>query len=74
MLLGAIGLGAQAIRLWLEGRAMPGITTVVLLQLIIGGCLMISLGIIGTYIARIYHEVKARPRYVVRDERRPGGP
>jgi dolichol-phosphate mannosyltransferase len=28
---------------------------------------MISLGIIGTYIARIYEEVKGRPRYVVRD-------
>ena len=38
----------------------------ILLQLIIGGFLMVSLGIIGTYIARIYEEVKGRPRYVVR--------
>ncbi len=36
-------------------------------QLIIGGFLMVSLGIIGTYIARIYDEVKGRPRYIVRD-------
>jgi dolichol-phosphate mannosyltransferase len=30
---------------------------------------MLSLGIIGTYIARIYDEVKGRPRYVVRETR-----
>jgi polyisoprenyl-phosphate glycosyltransferase len=57
----------QAIRLWIEGQALPGFTTVILLQLIIGGFLMMSLGIIGTYLARIYDEVKARPRYVVQE-------
>ena len=67
MLLVAVGIGAQALRLWWEGLALPGFTTVILLQLIIGGFLMVSLGIIGTYIARIYDEVKGRPRYVVRD-------
>lgn len=67
MLALAVALGAQALRLWLEGLAMPGFTTVILLQLIIGGFLMVSLGIIGTYIARIYDEVKARPRYVVQE-------
>jgi glycosyltransferase involved in cell wall biosynthesis len=67
MLLVAIVIGAQAVRLWWEGLALPGFTTVILLQLIIGGFLMISLGIIGTYLARIYDEVKGRPRYVVRE-------
>jgi len=70
MLLVAVGVGAQALRLWFEGLALPGFTTVILLQLIIGGFLMISLGIIGTYIARIYEEVKGRPRYVIRETRR----
>ena len=64
-LLLALALGAQALRLWLSGDALPGFTTVILLQLIIGGFLTISLGIIGTYLARIYDEVKGRPRYVV---------
>jgi polyisoprenyl-phosphate glycosyltransferase len=66
LLLAAV-LGVQAIRLWIEGQALPGFTTVILLQLIIGGFLMMSLGIIGTYLARIYDEVKARPRYVVQE-------
>lgn len=70
-LLIGVGMGLQALRLWYEGRALPGFTTVILLQLIIGGFLMISLGIIGTYIARIYDEVKGRPRYVIRDDLRP---
>lgn len=66
LLIGA-AIGLQALRLWYQGRALPGFTTVILLQLIVGGFLMISLGIIGSYVARIYDEVKARPRYVVRE-------
>jgi dolichol-phosphate mannosyltransferase len=71
MLVIATALGFQALRLWYSGTAMPGVTTVILLQLIIGGFLMISLGVIGTYISRIYDEVKGRPRYVVRDILKP---
>jgi dolichol-phosphate mannosyltransferase len=74
MLAVALVLGAQAIRLWAQGRALPGFTTVILLQLLIGGLLMVSLGIIGTYIARIYDEVKARPRYVVQETLRRARP
>jgi dolichol-phosphate mannosyltransferase len=37
------------------------------LELITGSLLMISLGIIGEYLARIYEEVKGRPRYLVKD-------
>jgi len=66
LFIGAV-VGVQALRLWYEGLALPGFTTVILLQLVIGGFLMISLGIIGTYLARIYDEVKGRPRYVVRE-------
>jgi len=68
LLVGA-ALAIQALRLWYNGEALPGFTTVILLELMIGGFLMISLGIIGIYIARIYDEVKGRPRYVVRETR-----
>ena len=58
-------LGAQTLYLKLAGRAVSGFATVILLELIIGSFLMISLGVIGEYIARIYREVKGRPRYLV---------
>ena len=38
-----------------------------LLILIIGGFIMLSMGVIGHYIARIYEEVKGRPKYIIRD-------
>ena len=47
--------------------ALEGFTTVILLQLLIGSILMICLGIIGYYIAKIYEEIKDRPRYIVAD-------
>ena len=67
-LVGALVLGIQTLYMKLMGIALSGFTTVILLLLIIGSCLMISLGVIGTYIARIYEEVKYRPRYIVADE------
>jgi dolichol-phosphate mannosyltransferase len=63
----AVVLGAEAFWMKFTGRALDGFTTVILLLLIVGGFLMISLGIIGIYIARIYEEVKRRPRYVKDD-------
>lgn len=51
--------------MWFSGQAATGFTTVILLQLLIGGSIMISLGLIGMYIARIFTEVKGRPRYII---------
>ena len=64
-------LGAETLYLKLAGRAVSGFATVILLELIIGSFLMISLGIIGEYLARIYEEVKDRPRYIVRESIEP---
>ena len=64
-LLGAAVFSGYALLLYFAGLAFPGFTTVIILELVIGGVLMISLGIIGTYIAQIYQEVKYRPRYVI---------
>ena len=61
----AIPFAAETMFMLLSGRALSGFTTVILLLLIIGSLLMISLGIIGEYLARIYEEVKRRPRYIV---------
>jgi dolichol-phosphate mannosyltransferase len=64
-LLCAMLFSGYALVMYFIGLAFPGFTTVIVLELLIGGVLMISLGIIGTYIAQIYQEVKYRPRYVV---------
>lgn len=64
-LLFAVAFGAQTLYVFLAGNAVSGFATVIFLLLIIGSLLMISLGIIGEYLARIYDEVKGRPRYVV---------
>jgi dolichol-phosphate mannosyltransferase len=64
-LLCAILFSTYALVMYFAGLAFPGFTTVIILELLIGGVLMVSLGIIGTYIAQIYQEVKYRPRYVV---------
>ncbi|MDD5603940.1 MAG: glycosyltransferase family 2 protein, partial [Eubacteriales bacterium] len=61
----AMALGIQTIVKKFTGASVEGFTTVILLLLIIGSILMISLGIIGIYIARIYDEVKHRPRYLI---------
>jgi glycosyltransferase involved in cell wall biosynthesis len=47
------------------GDAISGWTSLMLSVLLIGGIQMILLGIIGIYIAKIFHEVKKRPPYLV---------
>lgn len=58
-------LAVQTLIRFLMGNSVEGFTTVILLILIIGGFLMLSLGVIGHYIARIYEEVKGRPKYII---------
>ena len=50
---------------YFSGHAVEGYTTLLIVMLFIGSAVMMSLGIIGYYIARIYEEVKRRPRYIV---------
>jgi len=58
-------VGIQTLVNFATGKAVEGFTTVILLLLIIGSIIMISLGIIGYYIAKIYEEVKGRPKYLI---------
>ena len=66
-ILGSVILAVQTLVRYLMGNSVEGFTTVILLVLIIGGFIMLSLGIIGHYIARIYEEVKGRPKYIISD-------
>ena len=66
--IGSLILGIHTLYMKLTGSALDGFTTIILLQLIIGSTLMLSLGIIGSYIARIFNEVKMRPRYIISED------
>ena len=57
--------GIIALTQKLNGQALGGFTTVILLQGFIGSIIMISLGLIGFYIARIYEELRERPKYII---------
>lgn len=70
-LIGALVLGIQTLYNYFTGQAFSGFSTVILLLLFIGFLILFSLGIIGLYIARIYDEVKRRPRYIISE--RSGG-
>lgn len=45
------------------GNNYPGWASIMLSIWFVGGCILISLGIVGEYIGKIYTEVKRRPRY-----------
>ena len=50
---------------WLNGNTVPGYATTTMTPLIMGGVTLISLGIIGEYVGKIYMESKERPRYII---------
>src|SRR3954469_18678164 len=46
---------------------VPGISSTLVVILLLGGIQLMTIGVIGEYVGRIYDEVKRRPLYVVRD-------
>jgi polyisoprenyl-phosphate glycosyltransferase len=54
------------------GIYVPGVSTILFVILLLGGIQLITVGIIGEYVGRIYDEVKGRPLYVVREGRNIG--
>ena len=65
MLVIAVVFSVVALVQKIAGTALGGFTTVILLLLFSSSLVMISLGIIGYYVARIYEELKGRPRYII---------
>ena len=61
-------LGAQTLIRWLRGGSVAGFPTVILLLLVLGTFVLLGLGVIGEYLARIHEEVRGRPRYLVQEK------
>ncbi|BFU42861.1 glycosyltransferase family 2 protein [Krasilnikovia sp. MM14-A1004] len=60
-------LGVQTLLRWLRGGSVAGFPTVILLLLVMGTFILLGLGVIGEYLARIHEEVRGRPRYLIQD-------
>ncbi len=69
MIIALFGFGYAVLlimRKLLFGADVPGYTSIMVVMLLLGGLILISLGIIGEYLGRIFEEVKGRPLFVVR--------
>lgn len=63
----AIGIAGYVAYSIITGSALPGWASLMLSIWLVGGFILISMGIMGTYIGKIYTEVKRRPLYHVAD-------
>jgi hypothetical protein len=70
----AVILGLQTFYNYLNGAAVEGFTTVILLLLMFGSMITLGLGIIGAYLSKIHDEVRGRPRYLIDETYRVGPP
>lgn len=64
----AIFVGIFAMIKWVNGSAVEGFSTVILLQLIYGSITMFAMGLMGYYISKLSDEIRNRPRYIVEKE------
>ena len=55
-------------RLFFHDPAVTGFTTLLTMMMFIGGVQLITIGILGEYVGRIYEEIKQRPLYVVAEK------
>lgn len=68
MLIVSLVLGGEAVISRLLGRSISGFATLEITILFTGSMIMIGLGIIGQYLARMYDELKQRPMYLVAEQ------
>ena len=59
------GLSIDALISYFQGRAVGGYPSLVILVILTTGGIMSSLGIMAIYLAKIYEEIKGRPRYII---------
>ena len=52
----------------IQGKTIVGWTSTVCIMCFMGGVQLLSLGVIGEYIGKIYMQVKQRPRYIISEK------
>ena len=60
-----LGFAVYDIVVFVQGKTVPGWTSIMLSLWLIAGMLLMSLGCVGEYVGRIYMETKRRPRYFI---------
>ena len=58
----------RLIRTFLYGIDVPGFESIIAISLFMGGIQLITLGILGHYLGRVFNEVKGRPLFIVREK------
>ncbi|MDD3288650.1 MAG: glycosyltransferase, partial [Alphaproteobacteria bacterium] len=65
----AMAYGAYlTVRTLMFGIDVPGYASLMVAILLLGGVQLLSLGIIGEYLARVFVEVKSRPVYLIAEK------
>lgn len=54
------------IKTFIFGIDIPGYASLITTLLFLGGIQLISIGVLGEYIGRIYTEIKGRPTYIIK--------
>ena len=67
-LMGPSGSGKSTILNLIGGRDVPGWATLAVAVFFLGGVQLISIGVLGEYLARVFNEVKGRPGYLIAEE------
>jgi dolichol-phosphate mannosyltransferase len=60
---------AHALYRWAMGTAAVGFTTVIAIQVLLGGMILTALGVIAIYLSKMYDEQKNRPLFIIRRPR-----
>ena len=59
---------------WLINGLVPGYASLIGVTLILGGCQLIFIGLVGQYVSRVFDEVKGRPLYLLKQDQPPRDP
>lgn len=63
----SLGIGIYVLHALIAGTAVPGWSSLILSIWLVGGFVLISVGVTGVYIGKIYNEVKRRPLYNIQE-------